>query len=425
MPFKPYSMPMNASLIQNALLTFLAERKQQKIDKLPDPTDINALQALDEQFDFFDWLENAQKRACQLKLVTHIAKGMHSGAKGASSLYIPPETMKSPSNTWVGSNCLGDFQVDAAGNAAALDIYKFLMIPIGAARVLDLVERDDSDLKCALHSDPKKAQDCRDIFAEMLRPSRLAAHTLTKQVLWPMNDVHNDDDFALLLPLHPISLLHHVASEIRHDRFSEEAKLGRAARKDNAPSVTVLHEYPNMAQQFHGGTKPQNVSQLTSELGGGYYLLASLPPVLSKTDMRPVHHQENALIVFARSDGREVFRTAVTQIRLLHKQTQSDAQERTERNQAIDDVADALFAWTLKLRNIDPLWLDADDCLLSSSQKIWFDPRREDEYVECIPAVSTLLTKQLSHALGKEYANDDLWLHIKLRVQKCLFAFES
>lgn len=32
-----------------------------------------------------------------------------------------------------------------------------------------------------------------------------------------------------------------------------------------------------------GGTKPQNISQLTSERGGANYLLASLPPTWSRT----------------------------------------------------------------------------------------------------------------------------------------------
>ena len=426
MPFQPYPLTAQARSIQNAILVFLSERKQLKVDKLPNPTDANALQELTEQFDLFTWLDDAQKRAWQLKLVTHIAKGMHSGAKGASSLYVPPTTMKAPDNTWVGSNCLVDFQVDAAGNAAALDIYKFLMVSVGNCRLLDLVENNDTDLKLALHSDPKKSQACRDIFADMLQQKKMAAHTLTKQVLWPLhNDIHNSDDYRLLLPLHPISLIHHIANRIRHDRFSDEAKIGRSARKENAPSTTILHEYPNIAQQFHGGTKPQNVSQLTSELGGGYYLLSSVPPVLSKTDVRPVYHQENALVVFSRGSGREVLRNAVACIRALHKQEQSDARERTERNQAIDAVADAMFSWTLTLRNLDPVWLDGDDCELPDNQKNWFDSRVEDTHIDCIPDISKALTSQFTHMLGNEYANDDLSLHIRLRVQNCLLDFES
>lgn len=426
MPFKSYPLTPAATIIQNAILVFLAERKQLKIDKLADPTDAKALQKLTEQFDLFTWLDDAQTRAWQLKLVTHIAKGMHSGAKGTSSLYAHPSTLQASSNSWVGSNCLVDFQVDAAGNAAALDIYKFLMVSVGGCRILDLIEKNDADLKMALHSDAAKAQVCRDIFADMLQPKKMSAHTLTKQILWPMNnDIHNDDDYRLLLPLHPISLIHYVANKIRHHRFSEEAKLGRAARKENVASATVLYEYPNMAQQFHGGTKPQNVSQLTSELGGGYYLLASLPPILSNTDFRPVHHQDDALVVFSRSDGRETLRNAVTCIRVLHKQEKSDVEQRTERNNAIDAVADAMFAWTLKLRNLDPLWLDADDCLLSTTQKNWFDPRAEIEHIDCIPYISKALTDQLMHLLGKEYTNDDLSLHIKLRVQNNLLEFES
>ena len=107
------------------------------------------------------------------------------------------------------------------------------------------------------------------------------------------------------------------------------------------------------------------------------------------------------------------------------KQEKSDVEQRTERNNAIDAVADAMFAWTLKLRNLDPLWLDADDCLLSTTQKNWFDPRAEIEHIDCIPYISKALTDQLMHLLGKEYTNDDLSLHIKLRVQNNLLEFES
>lgn len=102
--------------------TFLSERLESKLEKL-DPDDPKR-DELRQQFIPATWLEDAARRAAQIQAVTHSLKPVHPDAKG-TNLYSPPSTLAGIE--LVGSHCLGDaFAGDVVGNAAALDVYKFL-----------------------------------------------------------------------------------------------------------------------------------------------------------------------------------------------------------------------------------------------------------------------------------------------------------
>ena len=103
------------------------------------------------------------------------------------------------------------------------------------------------------------------------------------------------------------SLFAHVLyEEIQEHRFGNAAKEARKARKEGLYSEHAVHDYPGLAIQKLGGTKPQNVSQLNSERGGTNYLLASCPPEWRSQRARPIFGRKSAFQVFEKKpDVRE------------------------------------------------------------------------------------------------------------------------
>ena len=81
--------------------------------------------------------------------------------------------------------------------------------------------------------------------------------------------------------------MHTLWKTVREDRFSDEAKAAREARKAGIAHPHGFREYPEMAIQSFGGTKPQNISQLNSERYGENYLLPALPPNWQSPAIRP------------------------------------------------------------------------------------------------------------------------------------------
>lgn len=92
-------------------------------------------QALLAQFEFKTWIADAARRARQIQAVTHALKATHPDARG-TSLYRPPAELAQ--HPLVGNQCLAeDFAGDVVGNAAALDVYKFLRVAHDSRTLLD------------------------------------------------------------------------------------------------------------------------------------------------------------------------------------------------------------------------------------------------------------------------------------------------
>lgn len=265
---------------------FLKKRFDDKLEKLKDDDPKRA--ELHAQFIPANWLEDAARRVNQIQAVTHSLKPIHPDAKG-TSLYSPRHV--SPTQPVVASHCLGnDFASDVVGNAAALDVYKFLKLEHQGRSLLALSLARDANFAAALSSDAAQAQAWMAAFAGLAeRRGRAASHTLAKQLYWLTGeDPHDDASFHLLAPLYATSLAHRVYQTVQDDRFSEEAAVARIAKKEGKYSARPVREYPQLAIQKLGGTKPQNISQLNSERRGENLLFASLPPAWRSTDVKPL-----------------------------------------------------------------------------------------------------------------------------------------
>ncbi|MFZ2989296.1 type I-F CRISPR-associated protein Csy1 [Ideonella sp.] len=376
---------------------FLAQRLSAKLEKLAD--DDPKRVELQTQFLPAAWLDDAARRVGQIQAVTHSLKPIHPDAKG-SSLYREPATL--PPLDELGSHALGSqFDADVVGNAAALDVYKFLKLEHQGQSLLSLAAAADADLAAALSDDAAQAQAWMQAFAGLSEArGRLSSHSLAKQLYWPVGtDPHDDASYHLLAPLYPTSLVHRVYQTLQDDRFSDEAKAAREARKARVWHERPVREYPQLAIQQLGGTKPQNISQLNSERRGNNVLLASLPPVWQSADVKPVLGTDSLFKVFGRRS--EVRRLTGQLGRFLQSEPARNADARRQRENWVEALLEELMLFTAEQQTLAPGWTADARCRLPATQCAWLDP----DGVEAPPS-------DLIDELAGDFAN---WLNHQLR----------
>ena len=362
-----------SAALRSLIELFLHERLDAKLKPLP--PDDSKRATLQSQFARETWLADAARRASQIQAVTHALKATHPDARG-TSLYRPPSALTS--NPLVGSHCLSDgFTGDVVGNAAALDVYKFLRIEHEGHTLLDRMLAGDADMLAALSDDAGQAQAWTDAFISITQPrGQPTSHTQAKQLYWLVGEDPRDDaSYHLLAPLYASSLAHEVFLTIQEDRFGEPAKAARQARKEGEFNDASVREYPHLAVQKLGGTKPQNVSQLNSERGGNNYLLASLPPLWRTQDMQPPLRTDDAMRIFGQQ--REVRRLVRELAAFLKADPGQTYETRNSRDEWTDQLIDELLHYgNLVQHALEPGWSTSDDCDLPRSQQLWLDPWR-------------------------------------------------
>ena len=364
--------------IRRLMQTFIDERLAARLEKLAagDPK----REALIEQFEFENWIGDAARRVSQLQVVTHALKATHPDAKG-SSRYVEPDTL--PKVSLVGSHVLpSDFSGDVVGNAAALDVYKFLKLQHVGKSLLELALEGDAAFSAALSDNPEQAKEWADAFASITQPKGgEASHVRAKQLYWLTGEDPTDDaEFHLLAPLYATSLAHQVFSRINADRFGEAAKEARQARRNNKPAVLGHSDYPNLAVQKLGGTKPQNISQLNSERGGNNYLLASLPPKWKHQDVKPPLHTTTVFKRFGRR--REVRWLAQGLVRFLKTDPPENRHTRNRVDNYVAALIDELVLFSSEFQVLEPGWSADSACRLPLEQQLWLDSWRGEEDAE-------------------------------------------
>ncbi len=348
-----------ASALRQLMQNFVQARLQAKLDKLRED-DYDERQNLSEKYQLSAWLADAARRVSQIKLATHTIKPLHPDARGTnlsiSEYQIYP-------NHLVGTHSLTNNQRedDVVGNAAALDVYAFLKLSHESKTLLTRIRNAEPTMQEALSDDPVEAETLLQTFAEITHSKTTpASHTLAKQVYFPLSD----GGYHLLAPLFPTTLVHSVYTTIREDRFGDAAKAAREARREGEFWEHGYREYPNVAVQKFGGTKPQNISQLNSERYGENWLLPSLPPVWHSLDVKP---PMTVTSIF----GRWLFhRPRISQLtkslrNFLDKTAYNNLVIRQHRATLIADICDEVLAVAAELTALEPGWTAKPDCKLN------------------------------------------------------------
>ncbi|MDZ4813773.1 MAG: type I-F CRISPR-associated protein Csy1 [Pseudomonadota bacterium] len=405
--------PQRVTELRALIADFLKKRLDDKLDKIKD-TDETAIEARKREkarFEKETWLKNAAHRARQIQLVTHVLKATHPDLKidVATSIYVKPKTLVSIAE--VGSHVLGDdFVDDATGNAAALDIYDFLTQRYSDATILDLARASDTDLSNALSEDQELASSWMTAFSVVVESPcvKLTSHTLAKQLYWLTgDDSHDVANFHLLTPLYASSLTHRVYQMVQNDRFGEEAAAAREAKKKGEYSERPVREYPQLAIQKLGGTKPQNISQLNSERRGENLLFASLPPTWRAVDLKPLLGTNSMFPRYSRRP--EVKQLVKALLAFLKSDPVNNRETKERRTELINGLIDGFLQLTAELRSLPPGWSQAQECRLTNAEKHWLDPEGVEQalVLEGLP-----LSTDTAERVSALFAN---WLNAQLR----------
>lgn len=401
--------PRRSAAIRECLQEQVAMRLNFVLAKI-DGTDAKAESERKKQRDFYQLqplLDSSAECVRQIQMATHIIKGVHPDlkVKTATNLRVACETLTAL--PLVGSHVLGaSAEVDATGNGAfnkkMFEVFLLLTTKFQGSRILDLLRAGDGDASAALGSTATSAADIAAELAdiEASRCAKPASHTLAKQLYWPVGtDPHDDAGYHLLAPLYPTSLVHRFYRTLQYDRFSENAKAARDARKAGTWHERPVREYPNLAIQKLGGTKPQNISQLNSERRGDNFLLASLPPIWQSSAVRPVFGAASLFDVFR---WRPLVRTLTAQLRrFLESDPARNQETAVRRDELVGSLLDELMQFTAGFQSLEPGWTIDARCELSPSHRIWLDP---DATQEAVP--------DLIDSLASDFAN---WLNHQLR----------
>jgi CRISPR-associated protein Csy1 len=359
----------NSAALRQLIHGFIQERLQAKLDKLK-PDEEEKRQSLEASHQQEIWLADAARRVSRLQLASHTIKPIHSDARG-SNLHIGTALMTL--HGLVSTYSLnGSYTDDAAGDAAALFVFKFLNLEHEAQSLLQRVLDDDLALKAALSDDQELAQTWQSAFASIAKNKhKPSSHTLAKQLYFPLAD----GGYHLLAPLFPTSLVHQAHRTMREHRFGDDAKAARDARRKKLPWHEGYHEYPDLLIQNFGGTKPQNISQLNSERYGENWLLPSLPPLWKSPEIRPPFHADS---IFDSWFGRRrSVRHAVVSLRhFLAATARNNKAIRQERAERVRSICDEALQYAAQLRELPPGWSAATECRLDESEQLWLDPLR-------------------------------------------------
>ena len=355
--------------LRELIQSFLTERLDGKLEALqPDDPKRAELQT---QFVWRTWIDDAARRSAQIQCATHTLKPIHPDARG-SNLYVALQDL--PAIDEVGSHCLGNaYTDDVVGNAAALDVFKFLKLVYEGRTLLQLACAQDIDLAQAMSTDPDEARQWMTAFGELVQlRGTPATHGYAKQLYWCVDEDPRDDaSYHLIAPLFGSALAHTVWQTLQEHRFGDTAKAARQARKEGADSDMPLHDYPHLAVRKMGGTKPQNISQLNSERGGNNPLLASLPPLWQTREQLPLSSKR----LMARFGYRPEVRHTLQRLRqFLASNPPANLDTRQRRDAMLFDLLDEWLQLSAALRTVAPGCSQRPQCQLSAAQKHWLDP---------------------------------------------------
>lgn len=244
-------------------------------------------QACEDVFALNNWLPNAAKRAGQISLATHPCTFSHPSARKNKNGYVSSIIAKADR---VADGLLrsGNLQVepDALGNAAALDVYKFLTLMMADGdTLLEHLQQDSELANNLLARAESDVVELKNGFLAMVAAKDEAiTSSKIKQVYFPVTE--EETGYHLLSTLSHSGHIFEMRQRLDRLRFSDETKAARELRRNNQFSAVGYQEIYNLTTIGYGGTKPQNISVLNNQNAGKAHLLLSMPPELSPRRVR-------------------------------------------------------------------------------------------------------------------------------------------
>lgn len=367
-------------MVDPAIQNFLNERKDLWLKKkvtprTSDENKINLNHEASELFTVACWLPDAAKRAKQLAMVSHPGKFTHPSAKTSPIIAKAPREADGYLRT---GNV--DVDLDVFGNAAAMDVYKFLTLVLeDGLSILQHLEQQSETIEKQFTLPGITYNDLANELLAIKQNTGGQAQTSgrVKQVYFPVDD--GTAQYNLLSVLSSSGMIYKLKERLNQIRFSDETKAAREARRKGLAHENGYTDIIGLAAIGFGGTKPQNISVLNSKNGGVANLLPSMPPILDKKHFSPPNRS-----FFSASLRRYWF---TEDFQNLHKQLLGhDVNNRHVRRKIhslIKHIVYQVIDQSWRIRRIDAGWSQASRCDgMPRYQKIWLDQCYRDERVE-------------------------------------------
>lgn len=394
-------------MLDPAIQNYFSERKEAWLKKnvkaVMQEHEVKELEQLcDQQFSLNEWLPNAAKRAGQISISTHPCTYSHPSARKNKNGYVS-SVLAEIDRVDDGYLKTGNVSVatDALGNAAALDVYKFLTLSMqDGVDLLSHIQQETELAQTLLTIQSTNYQELRNGFLAMIEGSTDSiTSSKIKQVYFPV-----DDDYHQLSLLTNSGMVYQLRSRLDKLRFSDEVKVLRDKKRKNEFSEQGYSEIYGLTTIGYGGTKPQNISVLNNQNGGKAHLLSSLPPSIEK---RNVHFPKSDFFI-------ESFKKYeyVAQFKALHNvflDKRNNINIRDARDRYLQQIIDLLIEKMWSVRAVSQAQYHADTSSLSSVQRTWlhddFTEEREtsEQWLNSlITEISAWLTRSYEKVLDKQ-----------------------
>ena len=324
----------------------------------------------DTAFSPSQWLPNAAKRAGQISISTHPCTFSHPSSRknknGYASSIIANSEQRNDGFLRSGNV---DVAADALGNAAALDVYKYLMLILDDGEtLLNHLQKNTEQAKAVLAianpNDEPQYESLRDGFLAMVTPSKdVVTSSKIKQVYFPTPEIN--DDYHQLSILTPSGIVFDLRKRLDDLRFGDEVKACRENRRNNKQGENYKEIY-DLTTIGYGGTKPQNISVLNNANGGKANLFMSMPPTL---EIREINFPTKDFF-----SQNVYYGASLKPFKALHDfylQNKNNMNERARRDALYQDVIDDIIEKLFQVRSVRKNQFIATHSALNSSQRIW------------------------------------------------------
>ncbi|GBG56601.1 CRISPR-associated protein Csy1 [Sporomusaceae bacterium FL31] len=311
----------------------------------------------EDKFSVEKWIPDAAKRAKQLSLASHVAKFSHPDAKASSVIsacYFKNDGYLHSGNVV--------YELDAFGNAAAVDVFEFLLTVMDDNRtILVHLENDSEEIRQELNFLKEEYEKVRVDFLEIKKECQeIKTDERIKQVYFPIGDKYH-----LLSLMTPSGVLRRLKTRIEEIRAEAIA----ARDKKNEKYGEQHAEIYDLTVTAFGGTKPQNISALNIRNNGKTYLLASSPPIISKREITKPRQD-----FFTNTLQIKKFKEDLQVLHALFACEQNNLEIRNKIKKTLQVVVDRVMISVYKLRELEAGWSTAEYySRLPLSQKIWLD----------------------------------------------------
>ncbi len=331
------------------------------------------------------WLPHAANRAMQISISSHPCTFSHPSSRNnnnghASSIIV---NNRQANDGFLRSGNV-NVATDALGNAAALDVYKFLTLRMVDGQTLIEHLEQDTELAISLLTliNADENQSYQALKRGFLAMTAAAGESITsskiKQVFFPVNDnliieSSDADVYHQLSILTASGILFELRKRLDSMRFGDDIKIAREKKRANQENGPYSEIY-NLTTIGYGGTKPQNISVLNNQNGGRAHLFMSAPPQLKNRNIHfPYSDFFNQTVSYFQCNNQ------FNQLHKLYSRNDNNIHIRTERDEYYQSVIDHIIEKMWQVRSVALEQYIPTTNQLPAAQKIWLCEQEESK----------------------------------------------